>query len=373
VQALGALKENLAPDAICKAIKDPDQIVSDAAIDAAGFARCEQAVPLLIDKLAARSDPSRPWPPIVSALTRVGTPAIPHLEKSARSASRAVRIGSIQALAAMRDPGATSILLTAANDSDELIRSEAVKGLSALPDVGAARSTARAERDVPATATSPAPDDPRMRIMMTALHDPKVETRREAAAYFDRYPVPAALDDLLFALKDKDNGVVSHVVAALAKIGDPKAIMPMFELAAGRDTLDRNWTTIAINLQKMGKPAARILLPYLTHRERNVRFFVARVISPVDDPEFRRALDEAIAQGDQDVAIGAYEYFLRNPTDNNIPVLIKALDRRFNEEFILAMAQHKDPRLKDPTDAWMDKHGYYINTYINGQPLFGTR
>jgi HEAT repeat protein len=165
----------------------------------------------------------------------------------------AVRRVATEILAGVAEPDTSSALLPALEDDDPQVRGAAVRGLARAggdveslrglledPDPRVRAGVAEALADdadgramLEAMDTDPRPEwraaaaAARGRAargpgeVASALRDPEPEVRRAAAEALESFPPEAAVEPLVDALTDPDEGVRRHASASLARMGEP--------------------------------------------------------------------------------------------------------------------------------------------------------
>ncbi|MBX6365484.1 MAG: peptidylprolyl isomerase, partial [Gemmatimonadetes bacterium] len=147
------------------------------------------------------------------------TPALAGLARPyAAAPDPEVRWRAVYALARLRDPAATPVLLSALRDSTALVRALAARGLrAATVDSAGARAAASA-------------------ALLRALRDPSPHVRIEAARALATYASPDLAAPLAALLEDADRNVATAAAEALGALGAPAAA-PALDRTVAADSL----------------------------------------------------------------------------------------------------------------------------------------
>ena len=338
IHVIGNLGADAPLNVICKGINDPDANVAQAAIQAAGTAKCYAAAPTIVEKFAVVKP--GPIPNIVSVLTTMDKPVVSVLRSSLSHENPAVRLGVAKTLVAINDSSAAAEFLQRVHDPSGPVRATVLHGLRIMNDRQATEA------------------------MLDALRDPEADVRREASLYFNKFKVAGVVDVLIQTLHDSDERVRLAAADSLGEQGDLRAVKPLLAMGA-RD--DAGSVAAIAAMRRLGVPAGRILLPYLSDEQDNVRFAVANVLEKLDDETFTKALDDRMARRDLDAVAGGGAYFVSHATEDTVPVLVDALAKARPDDFVVAMANSMDKRLSDAAGAWLSKKGLMIRTIKLGQ------
>ena len=166
-----------------------------------------------------------------------GPPNIPQLEakrdaqgliKALAYKDAAIRMAAAEALAPLKDPLAVEPLVVLLKDQDSGVRRAAVAALAARggfrvvdPLVAAMDDRDPAIRLAAATA-----------VYRRLLTDPDADTRRATAGELGRIRAAGAVQPLIKAVMDSDEGVRAAAIKALQAIGDVQAVVPLIIVLA---------------------------------------------------------------------------------------------------------------------------------------------
>ncbi len=237
--------------ALAAALRDPELTVSAASVLGQLGAEAKPAAPALVEALRQpqrqRPGPGAPPPPvgveretIVTALVKIGEPAVPALVEAGRDFDPPQRVQVVRALAEIGPGAAEAVpaLLEWLDDKDPTLRWQAV---FALGKVGPAAAKA-----VPK--------------LMEVLRDPKRPERGEAPVSLGKIG-DAALPSLVEGLKDKDVMVRQACITGLTVMGpDAKEAAPALAEALATPAL-QYWAAKA--LERIGPPAKEAVPPLI--------------------------------------------------------------------------------------------------------------
>jgi HEAT repeat protein len=117
---------------------------------------------------------------------------------------------------------------------------------------------------------------------------------------------PKAYKTILKLTRDSDPGVSYDAVMALGVLGDARAIPPLIALLKKPSPASLD-SAAAMALSRLGKPARPALLALLSRGPKYGRQYAASVLGGIGGPAAVKALGEALADKDEDLAIAALE------------------------------------------------------------------
>jgi HEAT repeat protein len=169
----------------------------------------------------------------VELSVRIGKPAVKPLIADLQDSDPLVRSNAVKALGAIKDPRAVKPLIAVLNDNDPLIQRQAVEALGRINDLLALgpligvledREKKPYVRMSAAEALGSMGDSGAVEPLVAALDDPHWEVRAHAAEALGRIRDPSAVEPLIAALQDQDATVRGNAADGLAKMRDPRAI-----------------------------------------------------------------------------------------------------------------------------------------------------
>lgn len=214
-----------------------------------------------------------------------------------------IRIAAADALAPLRDPLAVEPLVGLLRDENPGVRRAAVSALSARGGF----------RVVEPLVASLADIDPDVRVTaQTAVYrrlmtDPDQDARRATAVALGKVQDRNAVEPLIKAINDADEGVRLAVIRALQAIADVRAALPLALVQAAEQRRQRTSgrTNLAIEraaasgLDAMTGPGAvSSLAQGLTHSDEDVREIVVKRLSRIGGPEVAEPLAGALKDAD---------------------------------------------------------------------------
>ncbi len=219
--------------------------------------------------------------------------AVPHLLELLRDPSPDMRRTAALSLGKIADVHAVPGLVLGTSDQDPLVRQYSVWALgtigeAALDHAGFAL-VARLSDPSPAVQAAAARAIGRvgatqgmLELVLDALKDDEVETRRAAALALTWLEAPAAFFALAEALEDDDGGVRQHAVAALGELADARAI-PAFRHRLVSDDDPGVRAEAAYRLGKLGDAAVLPVLQFIAGKDENagVRRWAAWAVAEI--------------------------------------------------------------------------------------------
>jgi len=215
-----------------------------------------------------------------AALVQIGAPAAPALLLALDEPDKAVRTGSLSALAqiiyAREDAElcrqAVAPLTACLDDSSPTIRLKAVHALNEVTRVLAA------DRGLKAKLTA---------RLVERLYDTDEQVRQQASFGLAQLADVGVLNPLIASLKDPQEGVRSNAAWGLGRIGDEEAVLPLLA-AISRDPNEGVRQQARAALLAIGAAAARPLAAMLRHNRVEIRSTAAEMLDalgwqPVDD------------------------------------------------------------------------------------------
>ncbi len=141
--------------------------------------------------------------------------------------------------------------------------------------------------------------------LIDALRNPRdARARRHAAIQLGQVGTLQAVDVLIPALQDRDEGVCVAVIASLARIGDPRAAIPLCALLInGHPCLHPH---VAQALGAIGDPqAVDALLGVLQGTGYQARIAAIEALAKIGDPRAMGPLVAALEDGDSSIRLAA--------------------------------------------------------------------
>ena len=235
-----------------------------------------------------------------------------------------IRMAAAEALAPLRDPLAVEPLVTLLKDQDSGVRRAAVDALAARggfrvvdPLVAAMDDRDPAIQLAAATAV--------YRRLMT---DPDADTRRATASELGRIHAAGAVQPLIKAVMDSDEGVRAAAVKALQAIGDEEAVLPLIVAVAREQARVKSTGRSSQLVERAASQALDALCDVravgklqeaLAHDNADVREIAVRRLARLKSPEVADALAGALNDNDPTIrraaARGLQEMGWKPPTD----------------------------------------------------------
>jgi len=202
-----------------------------------------KAVPILIDTLHNKDNDIRTN--AITALTKLGLPAVTGLHNVLYDSDRTVRLAAAQALGEIGDITAIPDLLKMLRDIDEDVRVNAVEAIGKIKDntplqalfeiLRDAKSSTRLRRAVIIALISIGNADAVPELSKCLLNDEYANIRYIAAVALGEIRNVVALPALQETLHDSDHEVRLAAASALGKIGDSSAIPALIETLQDTD------------------------------------------------------------------------------------------------------------------------------------------
>jgi HEAT repeat protein len=255
------------------------------------------------------------------------------------------------ALGDLKDPQAVPVLLTAFKTQDEFGRkhmSDALGyiGTSAIPGVIALL------RDPDARVREAAAHC----VVSIAYNINVGNTKGDMRALDPALPVVTGL------LTDPDSRVRGEAANALSRIQSPSSMAPLIALLHDPDDDVRESDANA--LSSYGEAAVEPLLSALRDPDPNVRIGAARALGYMawvgNSTRSADALAEGAAQGNLEIAAGAFTYLISRGDSAFEPLLIEAFEKYPANRMGNEMLNSGNKTLADAVQSWADKHGMKI-------------
>lgn len=310
INTLGMKHSVAAVDAIAEALKDKDELVRIAAIEALGripSARCE---PLLKEAIAqARNDREKrialdSYLRLADNLTAVGETKLAgemylwiYRECEDVNARRAAIVGLPKALGAQ----AVKVLVEALRDEDAQLRLIAV---SALAELGGVEVT---------------------QALCDSLKAADGETRIQIVTLLGRRRDKAATESLIELLKVEDEALQIAVANALSALNDERAIEPLIQLCM-RGGRASEAASQALSTITEGNVADAILRA-LPNSTGDVKVQLLRALGYHKTDESTKALIEAAKDADERIAIAALQALSVQRSPEALPLLEELSER----------------------------------------------
>ncbi len=269
------------------------------------------------------------------------------------------------ALGALKDPRATPALAAAMKTQDEFGRKHMAGAIGEM-GTGAIPTVLAGLRD---------PDADMRLASVTSLVGIAYNIRMEIDKSGSSQQLDPCLPALVAALHDPAPKVRSEAANALHWIHNSSAIGPLIALFHDPDDDVREADANAVT--GFGDDALNALLAALRDPDPNVRIGASRSLGNmawVEHSERAAApLIEGIAQGNLEMAAGAYSFLIARGDTASEPVLIAALEhypaRTMANEFL----NSGNKALEDAVRAWAEKHDIKVegNSGSAGTPRWG--
>lgn len=200
----------------------------------------------------------------VSAIEKIGGPAVEPLIKALNDSNSGVRVGAELALEKIRDPIAVgSLIKVLKDDQDPYVRANAALALGMIndsksvipltqalkdPDVNVRRGSAVALVQLSSRGVRV---DPAADTLILALNDTDGAVRSNAAAALGNIKDKKAVDALIISLKDRDWTVRRYAAYALGSIGDVRASGPLTQALKDENSSVREAAVMASGVLEM--------------------------------------------------------------------------------------------------------------------------
>jgi HEAT repeat protein len=235
-----------------------------------------------------------------------------------------IRIAAAEALAPLRDPLAVEPLVALLKDKDAGVRRAAVGALAARGGFRVVDPLVAAMDDL----------DPEIQLVAaTAVYrrlmtDPDGETRRATATELGRIHASGAVQPLIKAIMDSDEGVRAAAVKALQAIGDVQAVLPLIVVVAREQARVKSTGRSSLVVERAASQALDALCDAraigqlqaaLAHDSADVREIAVRRLARLRSPEVAEALATALSDNDSAIrraaARGLHEMNWSPPSD----------------------------------------------------------
>ena len=214
-----------------------------------------------------------------------------------------VRIAAADALAPLRDPLAVEPLVALLSDDNPGVRRAAVGALSARGGFRVVEPLVAALADI----------DPEVQVAASAavyrrlMTDTDQDARRATAVALGKLRDPNAIDPLIKAVSDADEGVGLAAIRALQAIGDIRAVLPLVTVQ-GREQLRKRTTgRSSLALERaaagaldtlMGPAVVPNLIAGIKSEEQDVREIVVKRLGRIGGPDVAAPLAGALKDDD---------------------------------------------------------------------------
>ncbi|HKP85424.1 MAG TPA: HEAT repeat domain-containing protein [Blastocatellia bacterium] len=253
-QALGALKDRRAVDALVAASGAAEKDVRLAAVNSLGLINDHTSAEALF--VAAKDTDQGVRDAAVQALAAMGV-SVERLSADMTNANWQVRVAAITTFARLGDNKATPLVITALKDADSRVRSEAARTLGQLSDESA------------------------ITALINSLGDSSAEVRVEATFALGRLKDGRAIAPLTTLLTDRDSRVSLAAAESLARMKDPRAVRVLVGSLAEPD-----WRVRARAAQVLAhvagdsavEPAIVPLARAITDKDPVVRYYAAEAL-----------------------------------------------------------------------------------------------
>jgi HEAT repeat protein len=218
----------------------------------------------------------------------------------------AIRMAAADALAPLKDPMAVEPLVGLLGDEHPGVRRAAVAALSARGGFRVVEPLVSAleDRDPEVRATA------RTAVYRRLMTDPDQDARRAATAALGRIRAGDAVETLIKATIDADEGVRVAAIKSLEAIGDVQAVVPLIIVLAHEQIRQRSTGRSSLAVERAASRALDTLCvagaigplqSALGHDEADVRDIAARRLSRVGSAEVAGSLAAALHDKDPGV------------------------------------------------------------------------
>lgn len=179
--------------------------------------------------------------------------------------------------------------------------------------------------------------------------------RRYAADALGQIGDARAVDSLIAALLDSDDGVRWNAANSLGDLRDDRAVEALAR-ALGDD--DENVQKAAADaLGKIGDSrAAEALAASIKSGNRAVQWHSAAALAEIHDSQGDQALDTSLKEGKLTVVAAAYPFFVRKGNAASIPVLIQALNEHGDSQMARGLMFCGNSQLEDAARDWAKRN-----------------
>jgi HEAT repeat protein len=235
-----------------------------------------------------------------------------------------IRMAAAEALAPLRDPLAVEPLVALLRDPDSGVRRAAVDAL-------AARGGFRVVDPLVAAMDDRDPDiqlAAATAVYRRLMTDPEAETRRATATELGRVHAAGAVQPLIKALMDSDEGARAAIIKALQAIGDVEAVVPLIVVVAREQARVKSTGRSSLIVERAASQALDALCDIraigrlqeaLAHENPDVREIAVRRLARLNSPEVADAMAGTLNDKDPSIrraaARGLQEMGWRPPTD----------------------------------------------------------
>jgi HEAT repeat protein len=218
----------------------------------------------------------------------------------------AIRMAAADALAPLKDPMAVEPLVGLLGDENAGVRRAAVAALSARGGFRVVEPlvTALEDKDPDVRTTA------RTAVYRRLMTDPDQEARRATAAALGRIRAGDAVETLVKAIMDADEGVRVAAIKSLQAIGDAQAVGPLVIVLAHEQIRQRATGRSSLAVERACSRAldtlcdARAIEPLqaaLGHDEADVRDIAVRRLARIGSPEVADSVASVL--GDKDPGV----------------------------------------------------------------------
>jgi HEAT repeat protein len=241
-----------------------------------------------------------------------GPPNIPQLEakrdvqgliKALAYKDVAIRIAAANVLAPLRDPLAVEPLVLLLKDGNAGVRRASVEALAARGGARVVEPLLSALQDSDSEVRTHATKAVYRRLMT----DPDGETRRTTAAALGRIRAVDAVEPLVKAIMDADEGVRVAAIRALQAIGEVQAVVPLIIVLAHEQVRQKTTGRSSLAVERAASQALDVLCgpralgqlqTALAHDEADVRETAVKRLAKIAAPEVAESLYAALNDKD---------------------------------------------------------------------------
>jgi HEAT repeat protein len=218
-----------------------------------------------------------------------------------------IRIAAANALAPLKDPLAVEPLTALLKDESNGVRRAAVASL-------AARGGSRVVGPLVGALQDPSPEvraEAAKAVYKHLMTDPDQETRRATAAALGLVRTADAVEPLVKAIMDSDEGVRLAAIKALQAIGDVRAVVPLIVALAHEQTRHKTTGRSSLAVERAASQALDALCDTsaaigplrtaLAHDEDDAREIAVKHLARIADPAVANSLLTALTDRDATV------------------------------------------------------------------------
>jgi HEAT repeat protein len=189
--------------------------------------------------------------------------------------------------------------------------------------------------------------DPRaVESLIDALRDEAEGVRQQTAFSLGELKEPRAVEALAAALQDEADNVRENAARALGQIKDPRAVGPLVKALAD----DAAAQEVSVALAAIGKPAVEPLLAALRDKDEGVRSYAATTLGEIKDPRAVGPLIRTLADEEEDVGESAADALaeIKGPAVEPLVVALKDENPDVRWWAASVLGKIKDARAVEP-------------------------